>query len=245
MNTPIFVHVTNNNILECKIIIKSLKIIDPRKDIPLFLDLLPYIIFFYHDSNYTEHNKTKMHQSFCEENHCSFRKNCILILYNVLLCTSTFKLTPAKYLHVLGLHNQYFGNVLVLHGDSRQYLRPVVQCHTLVELVWLLEASLDVMLDIYPVLHFVPPLFILHYAKFSLERTYNILYILNQHIVSVREFFVFNFDEISFSEQAYLLCFPKSYILFTLYSSNVHKLKQCVLEQILREPYFFGWPMLI
>lgn len=103
MNTPIFVHVTNNNILECKIIIKSLKIIDPRKDIPLFLDLLPYIIFFYHDSNYTEHNETKMHQSVCEENQ-SFCKNCILILYCVLLCTSTFKLTPAKYLHVLGLN---------------------------------------------------------------------------------------------------------------------------------------------
>lgn len=125
---------------------------------------------------------------------------------------------------------------MCLHDDSRQYLRPVVQCHTLVELVWLLEASLDVMLNINPVLHFVPPLFVLHYAKFSLERTYNILYILNQHIASVREFFVFNFDEISFSEQAYLLCFPKSYTLFTLYSSYVHKLKQCVLEHFLRDP---------
>lgn len=78
---------------------------------------------------------------------------------------------------------------MCLHDDSRHYLRPVIQCHTLVELVWLLEASLDVMLDIYPVLHFVPPLFVLHYAKFSLERTYNILYILNQHIASVTEFF--------------------------------------------------------
>lgn len=134
---------------------------------------------------------------------------------------------------------------MCLHDDSRQYLRPVVQCHTLVKLVWLLEASLDVMLNINPVLHFVPPLFVLHYPKFSLERTYNILYILNQHIASVPEFFFFNFDEISFSEQAYLLCFPKSYRLFTLYSSNVHKLKQCVLEHILREPYFFGCPMLI
>lgn len=127
-------------------------------------------------------------------------------------------------------------NVLCLHDDSRHYLRPMVQCHTLVELVWLLEASLDVMLNINPVLHFVPPLFVLHYAKFSLERTYNILYILNQHIASVPEFFFFNFDEISFSEQAYLLCFPKSYRFFTLYSSNVHKFKQCVLEHFLRDP---------
>lgn len=42
------------------------------------------------------------------------------------------------------------------------------------------------------------------------------------------QIFFFNFEEISFSEQAYLLCFPKSYRLFTLYSSNVHKSKQCV-----------------
>lgn len=51
--------------------------------------------------------------------------------------------------------------------------------------------------------------------------------------------FFFNFDEISFSEQAYffLLCFPKSYRFFTLYSSNVHKLipVQCVLEYFLRD----------
>lgn len=98
-----------------------------------------------------------------------------------------------KYLPVLDLKFHFtigsLKNVMCLHDDSWHYLRPVIQCHTLVELVWLLEASLDVMLDIYPVLHFVPSLFILHYAKFSLERTYNILYILNQHIASVPEFF--------------------------------------------------------
>lgn len=55
-------------------------------------------------------------------------------------------------------------------------------------------------------------------------------------LLQSQNLFFFNFDEISFSEQVYLLCFPKSYRLFTFYSSNVHKLKPCVLEHFLRDP---------
>lgn len=135
---------------------------------------------------------------------------------------------------------------MCLHDDSRHYLRPVVQCHTLVELVWLLEASLDVMLNINPVLHFVPPLFVLHYAKFSLERTYNILYILNQHIASVTDFFFLILKKYHSQNRHIYSVFQK----VTDSSLCIHQMfinQNNVFGTLFEgsEPYYFGWPMLI
>lgn len=146
-----------------------------------------------------------------------------------------------KYLHVLSLNfilQLVLWKILDLHDDGQTYLRPVVQCHTLVELLWLLEASLDVMLNINPVLHFVPPFFILHYAKFSLERTYNISYILNQQIAKVTDaFYLILMKYQSHNKRIYSVF--QNVKDSSLYSSNVRKLKQSDLERYMGETHIF------
>lgn len=146
-----------------------------------------------------------------------------------------------KYQHVLSLNfilQLVLWKIFDLHDDGQTYLRPVVQCHTLVELLWLLEACLDVMLNINPVLHFVPPFFILHYAKFSLERTYNISYILNQQIAKVTDaFYLILMKYQSHNKRIYSVF--QNVKDSSLYSSNVHKLKQSDLERYMGETHIF------